>query len=161
LRTVDLDDLRAGAPPGVLAATATAGALIAIGMRTTTAARPFNTIASHLLGGSRADVWGFVPEVTIVGIVSHLTMTTMLGIVVATVVRRRLAPLWAAALAATLLSALVSIGVARRGGTSLAQLLPLGDLLLFYVTLAASLVVGMRFAFPPAAIDPRSRRDDM
>lgn len=145
---MSLDDVRAGAPAGFLAATATAGTLIAIGARTGSVARPFNVIAGHLLGSSRADVSGFVAGVTIVGVAVHLLLTSLLGIVVGATVRRQLAPLWLTASAAALLSALVSIGVARRGGTSLALVLPIGDLLVFYVTLAAALIVGIRFAFP-------------
>jgi hypothetical protein len=142
--------LRAGVTAGFLAATATAGTLIAVGRRTSTAARPFNVIASHLLGASRADAWGFVAGVTIAGIAVHVVLTSLLGVIVGEIVGRRLAPLWATATAASLMSALVSIGIARRGGNSLAAILPLGDLLVFYVTLALALVVGIRFAFAPA-----------
>jgi hypothetical protein len=54
------------------------------------------------------------------------------------------------------LSALVSVGVAKRGGSSLARVLPVGDLVLFYMMVAVSLGVGIRLAFfdrdrvPPA-----------
>jgi hypothetical protein len=140
------DDLRAGVPAGFLAAAATAGALIAIGSRATTAARPFNVIAGHLLGG-RADAYGFLPSVTIPGIVLHIALTTLAGVAVAAIVQRRLASPWTAAGATSLLAALVSVGIAQRGGRSLAGTLTLGDLLLLYVTMTASLALGIRFAF--------------
>jgi hypothetical protein len=140
------DDIRVGASGGFLAATATAGTMMAIGIRDSTAARPFNVVASHLLGHARADVWGFVANVTILGIVSHLVITSLLGIVVAMVARRGLAPLWAAALATAVLAALISLGIARRGGTSLASVFQLGDFLVFYLTLGVSLALGIRFA---------------
>jgi hypothetical protein len=149
-RIVIPDDVRAGAPAGFLAATATAGTMIAIGGRVATAARPFNIVAAHLLGASRADVWGFVAPVTIAGVVVHVLLTCFLGILVAAIVRRRFAPLWTTAAAAAVFCALVSIGIARRGGLSLASVFALGDLLVFYLTLWISLALGIRFALPPA-----------
>ena len=140
-------DLRVGLSAGLLAATATSGALIAIGKRAATVARPFNAIGGHLLGVQRSDAFGFVPAVTIPGIVIHVVSITIAGLIVAFVARRRLAPAWVAALALASLSALVSIGIARRGGSSLARVLPLGDLILFYLLVALSLVVGIRLAF--------------
>jgi hypothetical protein len=158
---VNRDDLRAGIPAGFLAATATAGALIAIGSRSSTAAKPFNVIASHLLGASRADVSGFVAGITIPGIALHIVLTTILGILVVVIVRRRLAPLWLTAISAALLCALVSAGIARRGGTSLAQILTLGDLLIFYLVLGASLALGIRFAFAPRKQDSERHSESM
>lgn len=140
------DDLRDGLATGIIAATATSGALIAIGRRASTAARPFNTIAGHLVGARRADAFGFIPAVTITGIALHLLLVTMAGVAVVIIARRRFAPVWLASLIITLLAAFASIGIARRGGMSLATLLTTGDLLLFYVTLAISLAVGTRFA---------------
>lgn len=140
------DDLRVGVSAGIIAATATTGALIAIGSRATTAARPFNTIAGHLIGAHNAAVPAFVPSVTITGIALHVLLSTLAGIAVALVARRGFAPGWVASVAVTLFAALVSIGIARRGGSSLAALLPVGDLILFYFTLAASLAIALRFA---------------
>jgi hypothetical protein len=155
---VNRDDLRVGVSAGILAATATSGALIAIGARASTPARPFNVIAGHLLGPRTAAVFGFVPSVTVTGIAVHLLLTTLAGIAVAFAARRRIMPAWLAALAISLLAALVSIGIARRGGMSLAALLAVGDLILFHVMLAASLTLGIRFAFcePPTNRGPRT-----
>ena len=155
------DDLRKGGAAGFLAATATAGALVAIGMRTGDAARPFNAIAAHLVGGLRADVVGFVPGVTIAGIALHFVLTTALGVLVAAIVGRRLAPGWLTAMAAALLAGLVSVGIARRGGYSLAQLLSVGDLLLFYTTLAVSLAIGIRFSLFGIAKDRGRQMEPM
>jgi hypothetical protein len=140
-------DLRVGISSGLLAATATAGALVAMGSRAATVARPFNMIAGHVLGSYRSDVFGFLPGVTIVGVALHVFLVCLAGVAVAAVARRRFAPAWAAALALSLLSALVSIGIARRGGSSLARVLPIGDLILFYLLLAATLTVGVRIGF--------------
>lgn len=146
-------DLRVGISAGLLAATATSGALIAIGSRAATVARPFNAIAGHLLGASRSDAFGFVPLITIIGIAIHVLIVTLGGIAVAVVARRRIAPAWAAAAALAALSALVSVGIARRGGSSLARVLPIGDLVLFYVIVALSLAVGIRLAFFERHVD--------
>jgi hypothetical protein len=149
-------DLRAGISAGLLAATATSGALISIGSRAATVARPFNAIAGHLLGVRGSDAYDFVPLITITGIALHVVLITLAGVVIAFVVRRRIAPAWLAATALATLSALVSVGVAKRGGSSLARVLPVGDLVLFYMMVAVSLGVGIRLAFfdrdrvPPA-----------
>jgi len=140
-------DLRVGISAGLLAATATSGALIAIGSRAATVARPFNAIAGHLLGVQRSDAFGFVPAVTILGVATHVLLLTLGGIAVAVVARRRVAPAWLIATVLATLSALVSVGVARRGGSSLARVLPIGDLILFYMVVALSLAVGIRLAF--------------
>jgi hypothetical protein len=140
-------DLRVGISAGLLAATATSGALIAIGSRAATVARPFNVIAGHLFGVRGSDAYDFVPLVTITGIALHVVLITLAGLVIAFVVRRRIAPAWLAATALATLSALVSVGIAKRGGSSLARVLPLGDLILFYMVVAISLVVGIRLAF--------------
>jgi hypothetical protein len=144
--------MRVGVKAGIIAATATSGALIAIGSRASTAARPFNVIAAHLLGAQRADVHGFIPSVTLTGVVLHVALTTVIAIAVAVVARRRIAPTWVAVTIIATLSALVSIGIARRGGSSLARLLTVGDLLLFYITLAIALILGIRFAFFDSAM---------
>lgn len=146
-------DLRVGLSAGLLGATATTGALIAIGARAATVARPFNAIAGHLLGVQRSDAFGFVPLLTILGIAIHVLVVTLGGVVVAVVARRRIAPAWVAAAAVAALSGLVSVGIARRGGSSLARVLPIGDLVLFYIIVALSLVVGIRLAFFERGVD--------
>jgi hypothetical protein len=155
---VNRDELRVGASAGLLAATATSGALVAIGSRAATVARPFNAIAGHLIGVQRSDAFGFVPSITIPGVLLHLLLVMLAGITVAVVARRGIAPAWAVSAAIAVLSALVSVGLARRGGASLARILPVGDLVLFYVTLAVTLAVGIRLAFfdraTRAPIDP-------
>jgi presenilin-like A22 family membrane protease len=152
---VNRDDLRVGVSAGIIAATATAGALIAIGSRASTAARPFNVIAGHLLGARTEGVYGFVSSVTVPGVILHVVLTAAMGVAVAYVARRRFMPTWLAATITATLAALVSVGIARRGGSSLARLLAVGDLLVFYVILAASLALGIRFAFSDRATDRR------
>jgi hypothetical protein len=150
---VNREEFSSGAAAGILAAASTSGALIALGKRTGTAARPFNVVASHLLGARAADAFGFVPRITLTGIAAHVVATTLLGVVILRIVRRRLAPIWLASAGASLLCCLVSIGIARRGNPSVAQLFPVGDLAVYFVVLALSLAIGIRFALPSAAID--------
>ena len=140
-------DLRVGISAGLLGATATSGALIAVGSRAATVARPFNAIAGHVMGVQRTDALGFVPRITITGIALHVVLITLAGIVVALIARHRFAPAWVVSLALATLSALVSVGIARRGGSSLARVLPVGDLILFYMMMALSLAIGIRLAF--------------
>ncbi len=140
-------DLRVGISAGLLGATATAGALIAIGARAATVARPFNAIAGHVIGVRDSDAFGFVPRITITGIALHVVLITLGGVIVAFFTRRRLAPAWLASTALATLSALISVGIARRGGSSLARVLPLGDVILFYIVVALSLAFGIRLAF--------------
>jgi hypothetical protein len=150
---VNPDELRSGAAAGFLASAATAGTLIAIGRRIATASRPFNIIASHVVGSRAAGAFGFVPLITISGVVLHIVITTLLGMVTLSIVRRRLLSLWQTSAGLSLLSALISIGIARRGGASLAALFPTGDLLVYYIVLAAGLILGIRFALPKSALD--------
>jgi hypothetical protein len=95
----------------------------------------------------RTDAFGFVPAITITGVALHVLLLALGGVVVAVLTRRRILPAWLAAVALATLSALVSVGVAKRGGSSLARVLPVGDLILFYVIVALSLIVGIRLAF--------------
>ena len=147
LPAVNRVDLRIGLSAGLLSATATSGALVAIGSRAATVARPFNAIAGHLLGVERGNALGFVPGITITGLALHVVLLMLAGVAMAVITRRGIAPAWAVAVALATLSALVSVGIARRGGSSLARVLPIGDLILFYMMVALSLVVGIRLAF--------------
>jgi hypothetical protein len=160
LLAVNRVDLRVGLSAGLLTATATAGALIAIGHRAATVARPFNAIAGHLLGVQKSDAYGFVPGITIPGIAIHVLLSTLAGVAVVMVARRRFAPAWLASVAVATLSALVSVGIARRGGSSLARVLAMGDLVLFYIVFAAALALGIRLAFFERATAAR-RADTM
>src|ERR1044071_9734816 len=74
LPAVNRVDLRVGIAAGLLGATATSGALIAIGSRAATVARPFNAIAGHVLGVRGSDAFGFVPRITITGIALHVIL---------------------------------------------------------------------------------------
>jgi hypothetical protein len=150
---VNRDELRSGVAAGLLASAATAGTLVAVGRRTATAFQPFNMIASHILGTHAAGALGFVLLITSTGVLMHIVMTSLVAVIALGIVRRHLMPLWLTTMGLSLLCALISIGIARRGGESLAALFSTGDLILYYVVLAAALTTGIRFALPTRAVD--------
>ncbi|HEY6218992.1 MAG TPA: hypothetical protein VIV65_02975 [Gemmatimonadaceae bacterium] len=132
---------------GSIAAAATTGALIGLGRRDATAARVFNVIGAHVLGSAGVSSFHFGPG-TVAGILFHLVFTITLGVLILYLTTQRRLPLWPTAFGLAVLSALVSIGLARRSLPSLGLILPIGDLVAYYVVLAVSLGVGIRFAFP-------------
>jgi hypothetical protein len=132
---------------GMIAGAATTGALVGIGWRAGTPARPLNVIASHVLGNETAGVFGFSAWTTIVGAAVHI-----LSIIGASLValylseRHRLRPLVSAVIVSAIGFAF-SVALAKWGGRGLASLLPIADVLVLYVTLSVALVVGIRLAF--------------
>jgi len=150
---VNRNELKHGAAAGLLAGASTTGALIALGMRTNTASKPFNVIASHLLGPLASNATGLVSAITVLGVAVHLLVTAVISLLVLRIVRHRLLPLWLATATTSLLFGLVSVGIARRGGQSLAQLFPMGDVVVYHLILGLSLAAGIRFADPAGADD--------
>jgi hypothetical protein len=148
---VNRDELWSALRAATIAAAATAGVLIGIGRRDLTAWYPFNVAASHVLGARAAAVYGFAVPITVVGILVHFAVVAVLSVILLALVRRNRAPLWPSAAGLSLFIALISMGLARRGTPALAGILPVGDLTLYFVLLAASLGVGMRFALPKEA----------
>ncbi|HKO16946.1 MAG TPA: hypothetical protein VJU87_11955 [Gemmatimonadaceae bacterium] len=142
------DWILAGLTTGVLAASSTAGALLAFGLRLGTPARPFNAIGALLLGGDAMQVFGFAAGPTLVGVLLHLVAVVACGVLYAALVGRKgHSVAWAIVLAILALAASWAIGHSL--GVGLAPLLPLGNLIVLGVVLALSLPIGMRFAFPP------------
>jgi hypothetical protein len=148
---VNRDELRSALIGGTVAASATAGTLIGLGRRDATSWYAFNVASSHLVGPRAAALFGFVFPDTILGLVVHLIVVLALSVLLLHLVRRQHLPLWATAASISLLAALISIGLARRGSPSLAGVLPIGDLVIYHIVLAVALGVGIRFALPRAA----------
>jgi hypothetical protein len=126
------------------------GLLIGLGRRAGTAWRPINA-AAHTILGARADgIWDFDPGVTPTGVAVVLVLSAAGGILVARIASsvRGLHVLLAAA-GVSLLGYLLHLHVAARTPGGLAAILTVGELRAVYVTLALSLVAGMRFAFFP------------
>lgn len=134
-----------GLVSGVLAASSTAGALVAFGIHLGTPARPFNAIGALLLGPGAAQIYGFSAGPTIAGVLLEIAATIACGLLHARLVARRgghLA-LWSIAIAA---GALCTSWILARFGVGLAALLPVGNLVVLAVVLALSLAIGIRFA---------------
>jgi hypothetical protein len=126
------------------------GLLIGFGRRAGTSWRPINA-AAHTVLGARADgVWDFDLGVTPTGVAVVLVISMAAGLVVARIASpfRRM-PVVLAAVGVSLVGYLLHLHVAARTPGGLAALLAVGELRALYVTLAVSLVAGMRFAFLP------------
>ena len=136
----------AGITSGVLAASATAGALVGYGLRLGSPARPFNAIAAMLLGPSAQAAQSFTPAATTLGVVLHVAAMIGWGLVyVALFARSGRHPVgWAIAVAAAALVA--TLLITRFFGVGLAALLPTGNLIALAVVLATALPLGMRLA---------------
>jgi hypothetical protein len=142
--------IRRGLAAGTVAAAALVGLLIGIGRRTGTTWRPLNA-AGHTILGARSDgVWDFDLGVTPAGVAVVLVISVAAGLVVARIASpvRRMQVVLAAA-GVSLAGYLLHLHVAARTPGGLAALLAIGELRALYVTLAVSLVAGMRFAFLP------------
>ena len=142
---------RAGLAVGLLAASATSGALVGFGLRLGIPSRPFNAIARLLLGSRAEGVWGFTPTVTLTGVALHVTTMLVWGVVyVRFADARRGIARGAIAVGVAAMALLVELLVVERllhAGVS-GVLSPM-QVVVVHAVLAVALAVGMRFAFPP------------
>lgn len=144
----------AGLRAGLVAASATAGALLAFGLRLGTPLRPFNAIARLVLGRSADGVWGWVPAITVPGLLVHIALGVVCGLALALLApaRARLPRLVAiATLIAGAAHLLDAVLLPRVAGPGLAALLAPAQLVLFYLVLIGGLVAGIRLAFSSGA----------
>jgi hypothetical protein len=141
---------RRGLAAGTVAAAAVVGLLIGLGHRAGTTWRPINA-AAHTVLGTRADgVWDFDFGVTAAGVAVVLVVSVAGGLTVARIAASfRTMQVVLAAAGVSLMGYLLHLHVAARTPGGLAALLAIGELRALYVTLAVSLVAGMRFAFLP------------
>jgi hypothetical protein len=148
----------AGITAGVLAASATAGALLGYGLRLGAPARPFNAIGAMLLGSGAQAAHGFSPGTTLLGIALHIGAMLGLGVVYASLTggARRHVVVWAVILAAGAL--VLTYFVGRLFGVGLATILSPANVVILGVILAIALPIGMRFALPRLQREPS--RDD-
>ena len=98
-----------GITSGIVAASATSGALVGFGIRLGTLARVFNAIASIVLGPEAFAVYGYAASPTLVGVLLHVCAMIVCGLVYVLLVTisggRDIA--WALVLSAVLAAALV------------------------------------------------------
>lgn len=129
-----------------MAASATTGALVAMGHRLGSAALPFAAAGAALL---RRTPTVSDAALVAVGIVLHVTMVFVWSGVFVWLVR---AARWrdvAAAIAVALGAFFLAGVIASLSGAGAATVLPLGDRVVLALAFAGALVLGMRFAFPP------------
>lgn len=136
---------------GLLAAAATAGALVGFGLREGTPVRPLNGVARLALGARADGVWGVDALVTATGVLVHVTVMLAWGLLYVRLATARslLARVGLAivvAVAALLLELFIVERVLGAGG---AGVLTMAQVVALHALLAASLVIGMRLASPP------------
>jgi hypothetical protein len=140
--------LTQGILTGALAAAATAGALLGFGIQQGTPARPFNVIASLVLGDRADRIWGFHPVVTVVGVIVHVALTSGWGLLFARLAggMRGLRLAGAAlGIAATALAVDV-LFVSRVLGAHVSDVLAPAQVIALHIVLGVALGVGMRLA---------------
>jgi hypothetical protein len=131
----------------MIAAAATGGALLPMGSRAGGSWRAFNAIAGYVLGRGAHETSAFDAGVTVTGLVTHVVVLILVGLVFAVLDYR-----WGlrrAVLAAVFSGALLAFSLlsATFAGIGLAAVLPLADLIVLHTLLGVALSWGMRFAF--------------
>ena len=128
---------------GVIAASATTGALIAMGRRAGHAAMPFASIgAVPFERTANSGVVGLV----FTGFILHVAATIVWSFIYFWIAERTRRPV-ISAIGVASANFIASWLVAWASGRGIASVLPLGDRVLYAAILAAALVVGMRYAF--------------
>jgi hypothetical protein len=138
---------------GGLAASASTGALIAMGRRLGSARLPFAAIGATLAHTSNSsEAMGLV----LVGFVGHALLSFMWAIAFVALVTRG----WRLATAGIVIGCgefALSWVTARVANAGLASILPLGDRVVLAVVIAVSCVVGIRVAVAPSQNASESR----
>ena len=131
---------------GGVAASATSGALVAVGHRAGGAGLPFAAIGALLLHRTPSN--GAVALV-LVGVVTHVAMMFVWSLAFVLIVQRARYGVIRAALGVAAAQFVASWVAAWSTGEGLASVLPLGDRLVLAVVLVMALAVGMRVGFSP------------
>jgi hypothetical protein len=140
--------LSQGILTGTLAAAATAGALLGFGVQQGTPARPFNAIASLLLGDRAGSIWGFHLVVTVVGMLIQVGLSLGWGLLFARLVggMRGFRLAGSALLVATVAMTVHVILATRVLGAHLSGVLAPAQVIALHLVLGIALAVGMRLA---------------
>ena len=128
---------------GAIAASATAGALLAMGHRAGRALTPFAAIGAVPL--QRTEI-GFA-GLALAGALLHLVAMFVWAFVFVWLAERTKQPV-VAAIVVAVVNFLASWLLTSATGRGVATVLPLGDRVLFAVILAGAYVAGMRYALP-------------
>jgi hypothetical protein len=140
---------------GGLAASASTGALVAIGRRLGSIRLPFAAIGATL---AHTTIRSGATALVIVGLVSHVLLSFVWAIAFVALITRgwRLSAAGIVIGCAEFALSWITASVTGRG---LASVVPLGDRVVLAVVIAVSLVVGIRVAVGRAAFDSRARND--
>ncbi len=130
---------------GGVAAAATTGALIAMGSRAGSAGLPFVAIGAFVLHRS---VTSGATGLMFVGFVLHIVTVFAWCYIFVRLVERHIHRETLAAVVVAAGQFILSGLVTWVTGGGVASILPLGDRIVLAITLAASMVVGIRLAFP-------------
>lgn len=140
--------LAQGILTGTFAAAATAGALLGFGIQQGMPARPFNAVASLLLGDQADGIWGFHVVVTVVGLLTLIVLSLGWGLLFARLAGGmrglRLAG-FALLIAAAAMAVHVILATRMLDGHASDVLAP-AQVLALHIVLAVALAVGMRLA---------------
>jgi hypothetical protein len=133
---------------GTLAAAAIAGALLGFGIQQGMPARPFNAVASVVLGDRAHGIWGFHPVVTVVGVLTLGAFAVGWGLLFARLAGglRGLRLAAAALLVAGAALAVNVFVVSRIDGANVSDVLVPAQLIALHIVYGIALAVGMRLA---------------
>jgi len=152
--------VRSGAEIGLLTAASTTGALLAMGHRLGMASLPLRSIGAvfgiEQLGGS----WVLATISFLVGLGVHVALVIVGGVLFQYLRFRLNGRTLVSGVAVGVVSFALTWSTAMITGRGPGAVLPLGDRIVLAIVLAGSLVVGMRFAFPPdeASLGVTARR---
>lgn len=148
--------MEAGVTTGIIAAAATAGALMGFGIRYATPLRPFNTIAAELLGSRALSASSAPAIVATVGIIIHVAACVAWSLFYSWIVDRSNGHEWEWGVATSILAFVLTSLVARSLDVGLGTLLSLSQRIALALVLAVALPLGMRLANSPSRRDVRS-----
>lgn len=133
---------------GALAAAATAGALLGFGIQQGTPARPFNAVASLVIGDQATGLWGFHPMITSVGVLVQVTAAFGWALLFARFAGGMRGPRLggAAVLVAGVALAVHTFLFGQLGGPGVGEALVPAQVVALHLVLGITLVVGIRFA---------------
>jgi hypothetical protein len=148
--------IEAGTTTGIIAAAATAGALMGFGIRFGTPLRPFNTIAASVLGATAVAASNAPAMVTTIGVVVHIAVCFAWALAYAWIVDRSNGHEWEWGVATAVLAFTLTSIVAKLLDTGLGTLLSVAQRVALAVVLAIALPLGMRLANSAVRGDARS-----
>jgi hypothetical protein len=140
--------LTRGILAGAVAAAATAGTLLGFGIQQGTPARPFNAVASLILGDRADRIWGFHPVVTVVGVIVHVMLTFGWGLLFARLAGGMRGVRLAGAALGIAVTALGvdALIVTQVLGAHVSDVLAPAQVIALHMVLGVALAVGMRLA---------------